>query len=453
MRARPESEALRAAIQAAREAQALNQALPEVPFREALRFWLKLGFVSFGGPTGQIALLHDEVVEKRRWLPEPQFLHAMSFCMLLPGPEAQQLATYIGWLLHGVRGGIAAGALFVLPSVGILLALSWLYVELGELSSVAGIFYGLKPAVIAIVATAVIRLGRRSLKTNLQIALAVFAWLALHFFGIPFPWLIVLAICVGGAISYLRPLEWDRELPDLSKPPYPPLAEILAHLRRALRIIAKALVIWWTPVAVVALWLGRDSVQVQESIFFSKAALVTFGGAYAVLPYVAQNAVEQFAWLSPSEMLDGLGLAETTPGPLIMVVQFVGFLGGWHHPGTLSPGVSATIGALLSTWVTFVPCFLWIFLGAPYVEKIRSIPFFADALAAISATVVGVVLNLGLWFAAHTLWREPGGFDEYGFAIAAVAFAGLQWRGWNAIAVIGGSAAAGVAVRLFVGPW
>jgi chromate transporter len=426
-------------------------AIARVPFREALRFWWKLGFVSFGGPSGQIALLHDEVVDRRRWVPEPRFLHAMSYCMLLPGPEAQQLATYVGWLLHGTRGGLAAGLLFVLPSVAILLALSWAHVALGHLPAIAGVFYGLKPAVIAIVASAVVRMWRRAITTRGRVALALVACVALHL-GLPFPWLILLAAASGCLVHVLRPIDFDAPIAN-DPPPSPSREVIRAHLGRAVRVLGVGLFVWWAPVLLAAFWLGRDHTLVDEGVFFSKAALVTFGGAYAVLPYVAQHAVERFAWLTPTQMLDGLGLAETTPGPLIMVVQFVGFLGGWNHPGELPRGVAATLGALLSTWVTFAPCFLWIFLGAPYVERMRQVRLLTDMLDAVAAVVVGVLLRLGLWFAAHTLWRSPGGFDVWAAGIAGLALVALLWRRWGPVPVIGSAALVGVAVRLVVGPY
>jgi len=333
-------------------------------FREAFRFWLKLGFISFGGPTGQIAIMHKELVERKRWISQSRFLHALNFCMLLPGPEAMQLAIYIGWLLHRVRGGIAAGVLFVVPSIFVLWLLSFIYVAYGAVSWVAAIFYGLKPAVTAIVVVAVIRIGRKALRTPAMWGIAVAAFAAICFLHVPFPAIILGAGLIGAALGW-------------RKTPTGPGAGRLHDasglspseknsLGRVLRITAVCLVLWFAPVVLIGALRGWNSTLFQESIFFSKAAVVTFGGAYAVLPYVAQQALFHYGWLQPGQMMDGLGLAETTPGPLIMVLQFVGFVGAWQHPEGLSPLVAATIGALLTTWVTFTPCFLWVLAGAPY---------------------------------------------------------------------------------------
>ncbi len=427
-------------------------------FGEALRFWLKLGFISFGGPTGQIAIMHTELVEKRRWISEARFLHALNYCMLLPGPEAQQLATYIGWLLHRTWGGIVAGSLFVLPSVFILWALSFVYVTYGNVPWIAAVFYGLKPAVMAIVAAAVIRIGKRALKNEVMWALAALAFVAIYFFKAPFPLIIAAAGVIGLIGARLAPQRfivlkphgeagttYDAVIADNHATP----DHALPTLARAIRVTVACLLLWWLPVLLVLVGFGADHATFHESVFFSKAAMVTFGGAYAVLPYVAQQAVERYDWLSAGQMLDGLGLAETTPGPLIMVVQFVGFLGGWHHPGTLSPLAAATLGAAITTWVTFVPCFFWIFLGAPFIERLRTSQQLTAALSSITAAVVGVVLNLAVWFGIHVIVPTPGAMDWFAAAVTIVAFAAFVWRKWDIIPVIVAAAGAGL-LRLTV---
>jgi chromate transporter len=429
-------------------------ALRHPTFGEAFRFWLKLGFISFGGPTGQIAIMHAELVEKRKWISEARFLHALNYCMLLPGPEAQQLATYVGWLLHKTWGGIAAGALFILPSVFILWALSYVYVAFGNLAWVAAIFYGLKPAVLAIVAAAVLRIGRRALKNEVMWTLAAVAFAAIFFFHVPFPFIVLSAAVIGflggrwrrdkflvirghtkGAPGSV--LDDAAAVPDHATP----------SLARAFRVCVIWVILWSAPVCLLALWLGANHTLVLEGLFFSKAALVTFGGAYAVLPYVAQQAVQTHRWLTASQMLDGLGLAETTPGPLIMVTQFVGFLGGWNHPGQLAPLLSATLGALITTWTTFTPCFLWIFLGGPYIEKLRGNEALSTALSAVTAAVVGVVLNLAVWFGLHVIFLVKGGVDGFALFVTAVAFVGmLRWK-WGIVPVVLGAALAGLIFR------
>ena len=422
---------------------------PAVPFRSALGFWFKLGWISFGGPTGQIALMHAEVVDRKKWVDEDHFLHALNYCMLLPGPEAQQLATYLGWLMHGTLGGIVAGSLFVIPSIFILLALSWVYAAHGEVRWVAAIFYGLQPAVMAIVADAVLRIGKRALKNGWMYSIAGLAFAALFFFHAAFPLIIVLAGVIGWFGGKIAPRAFvviGGHGASSTRPSERPLGP-RPTLGRALRVIAVCGVLWWTPV-VVAGWLqGRDGVFVQQGLFFSKAAMVTFGGAYSVLPYVTHSAVENYHWLTPNEMLSGLGLAESTPGPLIMVLQFVGFMGGWRNPGTLAPWLSATTGALMTTWVTFLPCFLWIFLGAPYIERLRGNARLSAALSTITAAVVGVVLNLAFWFAQNVLWPTGGGFDTFALAVALVAFAGMQRFKWDVVYVVLGSGAVGLLVR------
>lgn len=415
-------------------------------FREALRFWFKLGWISFGGPAGQIAIMHAELVDRRRWVSENHFLHALNYCMLLPGPEAQQLATYIGWLLHGARGAIIAGSLFILPSMAILWLLSYLYCTVGTIGWVAALFSGLKPAVAAIIAAAVLRIGRRVLKNPTMWIIAASAFLLIFFARLPFPLLIALAALSGWIGSYLAPRQFQvikAKSLDSAHPRHDHLTTSSSHVIRAARVLSIFVLLWWLPVAVLAWWLGPTHALVEEGLFFSKAALVTFGGAYAVLPYVAQQAVERFSWLSAPQMLDGLGLAETTPGPLIMVVQFVGFLGGWHHSGALSPIVAATLGALISTWVTFVPCFLWIFLGAPYVESARTSTRLTAALSTITAAVVGVVLQLAVWFALRVFIIE-GQPQWADIMIAVAAFVALAALRLNMLVVIGAAAIVGL---------
>ncbi|MEI6084201.1 MAG: chromate efflux transporter [Verrucomicrobiota bacterium] len=415
-------------------------------FAQAFRFWVKLGFISFGGPTGQIAIMHTELVEKKKWISESRFLHALNYCMLLPGPEAQQLAIYAGWLLHGTWGGIVAGAFFVIPSVFILLALSWVYAAHGNLPWIAAIFFGLKPAVMAIVAHAVMRIGKKALKNEVMYALAALAFVAIFFWHVPFPVIIAAAGLLGFLGGQFWPVKFNvikghttagGDEPAMALHPH---ALVAPTLGRGLRVLAVCLALWWTPVLVLGLWQGWQSVFVKESIFFSKAAMVTFGGAYAVLPYVAQAAVTKYGWLQAGQMLDGLGLAETTPGPLIMVLQFVGFMGGWQAGGL----VGGLIGALITTWVTFVPCFLWIFLGAPYIERLRDQAKLSAALSAITAAVVGVVLNLAVWFGLHTLFPEAGGVNWFAVAVGVVAFLGMwRWK-WGVIPVVVGSGILGL---------
>ncbi|MBB5032062.1 chromate efflux transporter [Prosthecobacter vanneervenii] len=404
---------------------------PSMPtFRQALRYWFKLGCISFGGPAGQIAIMHKELVEKRRWISESHFLHALNFCMLLPGPEAQQLATYLGWRLHGAKGGIAAGALFVLPSVFILFGLSWLYMAGGHLPWLAAIFHGLLGAVIAVVAEAVLRIGKKALKSPTLWGIAALSFAAIYFLQISFVLIILGAGLLGYAGNRFSPKQFPagkghgeakESAPALSLPPAP-----TATWARTFTITVLCLALWWLPVFVIAGWLGWSSTQAQQGLFFSKAALVTFGGAYAVLPYVAQQTVEIHGWLSHPQMMSGLALAETTPGPLIMVLQFVGFVGGWQHPGALTPLAGATVGALITTWVTFIPCFLFVFLGAPHIEKLGEQPRLSAALTAITAAVVGVILNLGVKFATHSLWPANGGFDTFIAVLAIVAFIAMQ---------------------------
>lgn len=379
--------------------------MPEqVSFKEALGVWWRIGLLSFGGPAGQIALMHRVIVDEKRWLDETRFLHALNYCMLLPGPEAQQLATYIGWLLHGVRGALVAGLLFILPGAFAILCLSWLYVLFGDLRAVEGLFFGMKAAVLAIVVQALLRIAGRALRGPLALALAGAGFVALFVFALPFP----LVVLGAGLTGYLA-----ARLAPSSNAPTTALqaADERPGTRRAALI---CLLLWLGTVSGLHGLFGPDNVYTQIADFFSRMAVVTFGGAYAVLSYVAQQGVEQYQWLEPGEMLDGLGLAETTPGPLILVTQFVGFLGAWRHAGNEPSLLAATLGALLTTWVTFLPCFLWIFAGAPHVERLRSQRALSAALAAITAAVVGVIANLALWFALNLLFRERLAITSFG---------------------------------------
>ena len=399
-------------------------------FRESLRFWLKLGCISFGGPAGQIALMHEEIVARRGWIDEPRFMHGLNFCMLLPGPEAQQLATYLGWRLHGVRGGLAAGILFVLPSALLLWALSWLYAVHGRVPAVAAVLWGLKAAVVAVVLAALLRMGQKALTTPIRWGLAVMAFAALLFLRVPFPAVILTAALIGFLVD-------APNSPSVESFPEPTGPTPTA--RRVLRTLLLGLGLWWTPTLLAGLALGWDGTLFQLGWFFSKAATITFGGAYAVLPYVGQQAVDIYGWLGPSQMVDGLGLAETTPGPLIMVLQFVGFLAGWNHPGALPPLLAATLGAALTTWATFAPCFLWIFLGAPHLERLRRLPRLNAALGAVTAAVVGVIASLAVWFAGQVILPPSGAADWPALALATAAFAALR-RDFGVVPVMVGGA-------------
>ena len=386
-----------------------------VTLGQAFWVWLRIALLSFGGPAGQIAVMHRILVDEKRWIGEQRFLHALNYCMLLPGPEAQQLATYIGWLMHRTKGGIVAGVLFVVPGAVAIMALSLVYVLYGRVGIVSALFFGLKCAVLAVVLQAVVRIGGRALRSTPAKALAALAFVLIFFAGAPFPLIVLGAGLVGwwsarrgstafrggghsashGAIVADADTLLGEDLPAHARPSWP----------QAIRMALVWLALWLVPVVALRIALGPDDVFSRIATFFSTMAMVTFGGAYAVLAYVAQQAVENYGWLGPKEMLDGLGMAETTPGPLIMVLQFVGFLGAYRDPGGLSPLVAGTLGGLLATWVTFVPCFLWIFLGAPFIERLRGNAAVAGALSAITAAVVGVVLNLAVWFALHTLFR------------------------------------------------
>jgi chromate transporter len=419
---------------------------PDVRFADACRYWVVLGFVSFGGPTGQIAMMHRDLVDQRRWISEERFLHALNYCVLLPGPEAQQLAIYVGWLLHGVRGGLVAGVCFVLPSVFILLGLSYTYVTWGSVPLVAALFYGLKPAVVAVVLEAVLRIGKRALKTRFLIAIAAASFLGNAVLGLPFPLLVAGAALLGLVAGRVQPALVGLGTGAATAPVEAALLAADASWRRAVTVVAIGVTLWVLPIVGLALWRGPDSVFVHEALFFSRAAMVTFGGAYAVLGYIRDVAVEHYGWLSAGQMMDGLGLAETTPGPLIMVTQFVGFLGAWHHPEGLSPGVAGVLGALVTTWVTFVPCFIWIFLGAPYIERLRGNRHLTAALSAVTAAVVGVILNLGVVFALHAFF-PAGRLDLFAVALALAAFVALQRWHLGMPLVIAACAALGVTAR------
>ncbi|GJD74990.1 chromate efflux transporter [Methylobacterium goesingense] len=447
---------------------ALPPPLPSLS--EALPVWGRIAALSFGGPAGQIAVMHRILVEERRWISERRFLHALNFCTLLPGPEAQQLATYVGWLLHGTRGGVLAGGLFVLPGLLAIMGLSWVYALYGAVGPVAGLFFGLKAAVLAIVAQAVLRIGRKALGNGALRAVAVASFVAIFLFGVPFP-LIVLGAGVigwlgaraglphfaagGHAAAGAAPADGAYLLGDDA------VSEVAGH-GHVLRVLAVWGGLWLAPVALVLALLGPGAVFAQIALFFSQMAMVTFGGAYAVLAYVAQAAVDQFGWLRPGEMLDGLGMAETTPGPLIMVTQFVGFMAAFRNPGALPPLLAGTLGGLLTTWVTFAPCFLWIFLGAPYVERLRGNRALAGALSAITAAVAGVILNLAVWFALHTLfaetrtvsagplrfdWPVPASLNPWALVLALAALAALFRFRLGVIPTLAACAAAGMGLR------
>jgi len=398
-----------------------NSKTPEhgVSLSAAFRVWLRISLLSFGGPAGQIAVMHRILIEEKRWVSEDRFLHALNYCMLLPGPEAQQLATYIGWLMHRTLGGLIAGILFVIPGAIVILGLSILYAGYYEVKFVEALFFGIKSAVLAVVVEAVLRIGRRALKNVAMYIIAGGAFFSIFFLTIPFPLVVLAAAVIGLAGNKLSPSNF-RNNPDRNSNIENPRASALVdsgfetgsfnHIKpsviSSIRVLTIWLTIWLGPLIILVFTLGPTNIFLQEGLFFSKMAVVTFGGAYAVLAYVAQQAVENYGWLAPGEMLDGLGMAETTPGPLIMVVQFVGFMGAYRNPGMLDPLAAGVLGALLTTWVTFAPCFLWIFLGAPFIESLRGNKALAAALSAITAAVVGVILNLVIWFSLHVIFGE-----------------------------------------------
>jgi chromate transporter len=406
-----------------------------VAFRDAVKVWVRVGLLSFGGPAGQIAVMHRILVQEQRWISDSRFLHALNYCMLLPGPEATQLATYVGWLMHKTRGGIVAGVLFILPGIVALMALSYVYAAFGKVPLVAALFFGLKAAVLAIVLEAVVRIGRRALKNKAMVLLAAAAFIGIFFFGLPFPLIILAAAAIGYLGTWAGSAVFktgghasskDETTESLLGDRVPPHAQV--SWPRTLRVTVLWLSLWLLPVAAILSALGRGNVFSEIALFFSMMAMVTFGGAYAVLAYVAQEAVQHYHWLGAGEMLDGLGMAETTPGPLIMVLQFVGFMAAFRDAGALPPMLAGTLGGLLATWVTFTPCFLWIFVGAPFIESLRGNQALNGALSAITAAVVGVILNLALWFAIHTVFREVVTVRGYGFAFdAPVATSVNHW--------------------------
>jgi chromate transporter len=430
----------------------------EVSFREAFRYWFRLGFVNFGGPAGQIALMHRDLVERRRWISEERFLHALSYCMLLPGPEAQQLAIYIGWLLHGTWGGIVAGAFFVIPSIFILWGLSAIYAAYGTVPVVAGAFAGLKPAVVALVVVAVLKIGARALRPRGLILISAAAFVSIYYFHVPFPLIVIGA----GVIGFLAGRIWPQPF---SVPPSPAEAEerdpAAAQSKsrtekakgspwRAVRILSTGVVLWGGPFLVLGLARGWSSLHVLQYRFFTQAAFVTFGGAYAVLAYVTQAAVQSYQWITHAQAIDGLGLAETTPGPLIMVLQFVGFMSGWNRPEGLSPLASASLGAMVTTYVTFLPCFFYIFLGAPYIEGLRGNRSLTAALSGITAAVVGVILNLAVIFGIAVIfpegWRQAP--DTFALVVTVAAFVALRFFRIDAIWVVLGGAGIGLVTAL-----
>jgi chromate transporter len=405
-----------------------------VGFLEAFWFWVKLGFINFGGPAGQIAIMHRELVDNKRWVTEQQYLRTLNFCMLLPGPEAQQVATYIGWRLHGTLGGIVAGSFFVIPSIFVLLLLSYLAVAHSDVPAINGLLYGVQPVVIAIVVEAVIRIGRRTLNHAVLVAFAVLAFVALYFFSVPFP-LVVLAAAIGGLLL-------SRPVPDAfrgggghgsSEEEESAVDRAGSNGRpsmlRNLRLLATFLVLWAVPVGAIWIWRGGEDVLVREALFFTGAAFLTFGGAYSVLSYVADVAVNGYGWLTADQMVQGLGLAESTPGPLIMVTQYVGFIGAWNDPGPFSPLLYGTLGALITTYATFLPCFLFIFLLAPYIELLANDRRLRAILIGVTAAVVGVIANLAVYFATQVLFPDGysvGGLDVFALVVAVVSFIVLQ---------------------------
>ncbi len=429
-------------------------------FGESVRVFARIGLLSFGGPAGQIALMHDELVEKHRWIEEPQFLHALNFCHLLPGPEAQQLATYIGWRLHGLRGGLMAGTLFLLPGVAIIMALSMLYVAAAGLDWFAALFLGIKAAVLAVVVQALIRIAGRALDTAFKRALAAIAFVALALFDLPFPLVVLGAGLAGWLAANWRP-GWLALKPVGQSEEATPRPSIAATLRT----IAAWGAIWALPLLAIWASLGDDHVLMQIGLFFSQLAVVTFGGAYAVLAYMAQQAVQGFGWLNAGEMADGLGLAETTPGPLILVTQFVGFLAAYRDAAPFTPLVAGLLGALLTIWVTFAPCFLWIFTFAPWIDRLQHARRLKGALAAITASVVGVIANLSLWFALHVIftrveerelgplrfdWPDSGSIDGLALALAVWAAVHLLVLKRSVVEVLGVAAALGLVVSMFI---
>ncbi|MDQ4051296.1 MAG: chromate efflux transporter [Actinomycetota bacterium] len=443
-----------------------TEGLDVVPLRTATRAWFAISLQTFGGPAGQIAVMQRTLVEERRWIGQQRFLFALSYCTLLPGPEAQQLATYVGWLLNGVKGALVAGLLFILPGVVAMLLLSGIYVVAGDTTLVESVFLGLAPAVIAIVIQAVIRVGGRGLTHPALVGLAVASFVALTLFAVPFPAVVAVSAGIGWLLGRSIPHLTTSKRAAADDGPPPLINDDALHSerpsgRRSTIILVTGLVVWAAPIGIAAVLFGRSSIFVDQGLFFSGAAVVTFGGAYAVLAYVAQQAVNVYGWLAPGEMVRGLALAETTPGPLIMVVQFVAFVGAYRDPGSLDPWVAAVIAALLTTWVTFVPCFLFILLGAPYVERLRGNHGLSSALTGITAAVVGVIANLALYFALHTLFDETDRVTTGPFSFDVPELASIQWAavaitalggllvfrlGWSVLRTLGVCAAVGLVV-------
>jgi chromate transporter len=419
-------------------------------FGEATRAWVRVAILSFGGPAAQIAVMHRILVEEKGWIDERRFLHALNFCMLLPGPEAQQLATYLGWILHGVRGGLVAGLLFILPGFLSILLLSFVYVWLGDAPAVAGLLFGLKAAVLAVVLVALDRLRRRALQGRMLLFIAAASFVALFFLQLPFPLVILAAAALG--LWQARHQRVDAAA-----------AQVTARPARTLATAGIGLLAWLGPLAVIPLLLGPGHLLSEVGLFFSQVAVVSFGGAYAVLAYVAQHAVEAQGWLTPAEMVDGLGLAETTPGPLIQVLQFVAFLAAWRDAAPFDPAMAGLLASIVATWATFAPCFLWIFVGAPWVDRLLGWPRLGGAMAGVGAAVVGAVLNLSLWFALHVLFERveavrlgpvrllvpaAASADLLAMLFAALALVLLAWRGWGMLAVLGTAAGAGMVLAL-----
>jgi len=439
-------------VEANRQADNLKSNQPVIPhptFGAAFRFWVKLGFISFGGPAGQIAIMHHELVGQKKWVSNERFLNALNYCMLLPGPEAQQLATYIGWLLHRLPGGIVAGAFFVIPSIFILFALSYTYAAFGTVPWVASVFGGLKAAIMAIVVSAVIKIGKKALKNSIMVGIAALSFVAIFFMRIPFPLIVLGAGLLGLVGRYALPAKFDvikgKSTRDFDAGYVqicedPEVCHINPSTARNILLVAVFVLLWLAPVIMLYVFLPHR-VFYSEALFFTKAAFLTFGGAYAVLAYIAQAGVQQYAWLTGPQMIDGLGLAETTPGPLIMVVQFVGFMAGWNHAAGWSPVVGGMVGSLVATYFTFLPCFLFIFLGGPYIEKFRDNTTLSAALSSITAAVVGVVLNLAVWFGLQVLMPGDGGFNGFAAVIGLAAFISIQWFKLGMTTII---AAAGV---------
>jgi chromate transporter len=447
-----------------------EETIPHPTFAQLLITFTKIGFLSFGGPAGQIALMHRMLVDEKRWISESRFLHALNYCMLLPGPEAQQLAIYIGWLLHGLRGGLVAGLLFIVPGFLVIMGLSTVYVLYHGTFWLDAIFFGLKAAVLAVVLDAVLRVGKRALKNQFMIGLSIASFIAIFAFQVPFPIIIICAGFIGFYGVRARPEIFaykDHEGKKDDDKPVLALKEpdIQLSFKRNAGIILIGGAIWIAPILLLAAVFGKDTIFVPLAIFFSKMAVVTFGGAYAVLSYVAQEAVTNLHWLTPQEMLDGLALAETTPGPLILVLVYVGFIASFRAITSLDPLIAAMIGGTLTTWVTFVPCFIWIFLGAPYVEKLRSNLALSGALSAITAAVVGVLVNLALWFSLNTLFSQMGelnfgafkiiwphwaSLDLYACLIALIAVMMLLRFKLGMVSTLGICAVFGVMIKFYV---